>query len=81
MLVRALTDGFFGTRRRAGTVFDIPDGTKLGRWMEKVKGVKAPLAEPKADATPSSWSEANRKVADAEKAQLKAKTISGGDLA
>jgi hypothetical protein len=34
--VRAKFTGFFGQRRRAGDVFEVPADTKLGKWMEKV---------------------------------------------
>lgn len=34
--VRALTDGFYKTRRRQGDVFTLDDKHKLGKWMEEV---------------------------------------------
>lgn len=44
--VRALRDGFYGgVRRRAGSVFNIADGHKPGRWMEEIREAK-PAAKP-----------------------------------
>ena len=37
MLVRAIADGFYGSRRRAGDEFEVPEGT-TARWF-------APLGE------------------------------------
>ncbi len=35
MKVRAIEAGFYdGCLRRVGSVFDYPDGKKLGRWMK-----------------------------------------------
>ncbi len=36
MKVRALRTGFFGGRRRPGTVFDVPDGS-TGSWFVPVE--------------------------------------------
>jgi hypothetical protein len=42
MLVRALQLGFWGnTRRRAGEVFEVPDGTKA-KWFAPESETKAP---------------------------------------
>lgn len=40
MKVRAKEFGYYGTRRRAGDVFDIPDDEPLGSWMEEVESKK-----------------------------------------
>lgn len=45
MKVRALQAGFFGGRRRAGDVFDVPEGTK-GKWFAPVADSKAAAAAP-----------------------------------
>lgn len=40
--VEALTQGFYdGVRRRAGSVFVIPDNIKVGKWMKVLKDVPA----------------------------------------
>lgn len=57
--VRALTDGFYnGSRIRAGKVFAISDGHKLGKWMEEIKPktpepAAKPAPKPKAKAAES----------------------------
>lgn len=43
--VRALKDGFYGSRRRAGEVFEVPDTFKA-RWVEDVVEAKEVEAEP-----------------------------------
>lgn len=37
MKVRATKPGVFRIRRRPGDVFDVPEGTNLGSWLEEVK--------------------------------------------
>jgi hypothetical protein len=45
MQVRALSVGFFGgARRRAGDVFDVPEGTKA-TWFAPVGETKAPVVK------------------------------------
>lgn len=45
-LVRAITAGFAnGSRVRAGQEFELPDGVKPGKWLEKVKPSK-PKVDP-----------------------------------
>lgn len=62
MKVKALTDGFFGgARRRAGQIFEVPNGTK-GKWFEPVKAsepaVEDKPAKKKGDkSTPETLSE------------------------
>lgn len=50
MRVRAIADGFYRGRRRAGAVFEVEDGAKA-RWFEAVDAPapveKAALAVPK----------------------------------
>lgn len=47
--VRALKDGFYGSRRKAGEVFEVADTFKA-RWVEEVVGAKEaePVVEVKA---------------------------------
>lgn len=61
MKVKALDTGFYaGGRVRAGTVFDVPEGTK-GKWFVPVAEVKAD-AKPKgkAEKAPATLSEAGK---------------------
>jgi hypothetical protein len=46
MLVKALKDGFYKGRRRAGAVFNVPDGAKA-KWYEAVPGVDDSKSAPK----------------------------------
>lgn len=53
MQVRAKTTGFFDLRGdkhpreiKPGTVFEVPDNTKLGRWLEKVDPAKSVADKP-----------------------------------
>ena len=53
MKVRAKVDGFFnGHRVRAGTTFELPEGKKLGAWMEVVEDKAKAKAEAKAETKP-----------------------------
>lgn len=66
-MVRATRVGFFeGARRRIGDVFAIGDNTKLGKWMEEVKG-----ATPKAAPLPPAKNAETTNALDAELAALK----------
>lgn len=65
MKVKALETGFYaGGRVRAGTVFDVPEGTK-GKWFVPVAEVKADAkadakAKGKAEKAPATLSEAGK---------------------
>lgn len=61
MKVKALDTGFYaGGRVRAGTVFDVPEGTK-GKWFVPVGEVKAePDAKAKAKKAPGTLAEAGK---------------------
>lgn len=49
MQVRALENGFFGgSLRRAGTTFDVPDGTKA-KWFAPIEEYKPTAAAQKAE--------------------------------
>lgn len=56
MQVRALQAGFFGGRRRAGDVFEVPEGTK-GKWFAPVGETKAPAAAKPAKQEPKALSQ------------------------
>jgi len=63
MKVRALAKGYDGKQiREAGDVFDVADGTPLGKWMEPVEAGKA---EVKAPAAPAKPAKGGKSVADA----------------
>lgn len=70
------------TMIRPGTVFEIPDGFKLGSWMEKVEEepAKKPAPATAAKAPPAkafdTMSALAKHQANEEEAKLKAKTAS-----
>lgn len=63
MKVKAITDGFYaGARRRAGAIFEVPDGTK-SKWFvsveeaEQIVAKVKPVKKGKAAAEPETFSE------------------------
>jgi hypothetical protein len=44
MRVRAKRDGYFGHYRPKGEVFEVPDTTRPGRWLEVLVPEAAPVA-------------------------------------
>lgn len=73
MQVRAIQDGFFkGSRIRAGKVFNIPKGTKLGKWMEEIS-LSQTGASPEKE--PETFSEVNAIEKDSPKEEAAKKAL------